>query len=134
VKGLRYALATILLVAASTLGYVQVAHAGNNDPLNPACDQLTPTERAKSPTCNARTDENPLTGTNGLLMDVANIVALVAGIAAVIMIIVGGFRMITANGDAQGFASARSTVLGAIIGVIIIIAARSLVLLILERL
>ena len=104
------------------------------DPLNAACGQLDAEQRATSPSCAARTEENPLTGKNGLLMKVATLVAIVAGLAAVIIIIVGGFRMITANGDSQGFAQARSSVIGAAVGLIIIVLARSLVVFILERL
>jgi len=103
------------------------------DPLDAPCADLSSEQRAQSPTCSSRTDKNPLTGTNGVLMKVANIVAVIAGIVAVIMVMVNGFRMITANGDAQAFGTARSGVIGAVIGVIIIIAARSLVILILER-
>ncbi len=125
-------LSTLFIFGLGVATYSPVVIAA--DPLAPVCDEMTPEAKAKSATCAARTNKNPLTGTDGLLMKVANIVAIIAGIAAVLMIIVGGFRMITANGDSQGFGSARSTVIGAVVGLIIIILARSIVVLILEKL
>jgi hypothetical protein len=103
------------------------------DPINPACDQLSNTEKAQSPTCNARTTENPLTGPNGTLQKIATIIAIIAGIAAVIMIMVGGFKMITSSGDAQAVAGARKTVIGALIGLVVIVLARSIIVFVLGR-
>lgn len=119
---------------ALNFGLVNPAAVLAADPLDSACAQLSEEQRAKSTSCSSRTDKNPLTGTDGLLMKIANIIAIIAGITAVVMMIVSGFRMITANGDAQKFASARGTAIGAVVGIIIIVLARSLVLLILEKL
>lgn len=104
------------------------------DPVSPACDQLSAAQQAESPTCNSRTKDNPLIGPNGTLKKVADIIAIIAGIAAVIMVMVGGFKMITASGDAQAVAGARKTVIGALIGLVVIVLARSIVLFVLGRL
>src|SRR5579871_3216131 len=37
---------------------------------------------------------NPITGVNGILLKATNILSLIAGIAAVIMIVVGSFQMV----------------------------------------
>ena len=42
---------------------------------------------------------NPLIGPNGLLLKISFIIATIAGIAAVIVIIVSGLRFITSGGD-----------------------------------
>lgn len=113
------------------LAFGSVGLAGAQDPLDQTCDA---TNTSNSPTCNSRTPDNPLIGPNGLLEKVTNLVALVAGIAAVIMIMIGGFRYITANGDAQAAATAKKTIFAAVIGLIVIVAARSLLVFVLRRL
>src|SRR5690242_18841745 len=49
-----------------------------------------------------------------------NILSIIVGFAAVIMVIVAGFKFITSNGDSGAIASARSTLSYAIIGLIIV--------------
>ena len=63
---------------------------------------------------------DPLTGQNGILITVANIVALVAGVVAVIVIIVAGWQYITSGGDASKVQAAKSTVIQAVVGLVII--------------
>jgi hypothetical protein len=46
---------------------------------------------------------NPLVGANGVLITVANIIALVAGIVAVIVIIIAGFQYITSAAIRQRY-------------------------------
>jgi hypothetical protein len=78
------------------------------------------------------TDENnpnnsPIYGQNGLLIKIANIIAFIAGIAAVIIIVVGGLQYVTAGGDANKASSARGTILGALIGLTIIVLAATII-------
>lgn len=116
-----------LLLSFSGMG---LAYAQN--PLDPVCNNLP--DPSVSPSCTPDGAENPLTGANGLLAKIANVVAIVAGIAAVIMVLVGGFRYITANGDAQSAATARRTVLAAVIGLVVIVASWSIISFVLRRL
>src|ERR1700761_5115795 len=55
---------------------------------------------------------------NQAIAAVVNILSTIIGIAAVIMIIVGGFRYITSNGDSGKISSARSTIVYALVGVV----------------
>ncbi len=84
-----------------------------------------------SSTCqtNAETTQtkNPLTGTDGVLYKVSLVIASVAGVAAVIMIIISGFHYIAAAGDAQKIAVAKNTLIGAIAGLVIIALAQAIV-------
>lgn len=60
--------------------------------------------------------------TQGLLSTikiVVNILLFIIGAIAVIMIIIAGFRMVTANGDSGTISQARNTVLYAVIGIIV---------------
>jgi hypothetical protein len=70
---------------------------------------------------------------NDIIADVINIFSLIVGIVSVIMIIVGGFRYITSGGDSNNVSSAKNTILYAIIGLIIVALAQSIVRFILGR-
>jgi len=54
-----------------------------------------------------------------IIRNIITILGAIVGIVAVIMVIVGGFRYVTSGGDASRVASAKNTLLYALIGVII---------------
>lgn len=58
---------------------------------------------------------------------VINVFSFVVGIAAVIMIMVGGFKYITSQGDANSISSAKNTILYAIVGLVIVAFAQVIV-------
>lgn len=60
---------------------------------------------------------------SGLIIRVIQILLAVAGLIAVIFLIVGGFRYITAGGNEETAESAKKTIVNAIIGVVVIILA-----------
>lgn len=62
-----------------------------------------------------------------------NILSLVAGIAAVIMIIISGLKFITAQGDASGVASARTSLIYALVGLVVAALAQVIVHFVLSR-
>lgn len=68
-----------------------------------------------------------------LIGSIVNILSWIVGVAAVIMVIVGGFRFITSGGDSNSVASARSTVLYAVIGLIIAAFAQIIVKFVLQK-
>jgi len=75
---------------------------------------------ANSPVCtDLRSDTNPLFGPDGLLTRVANIFALVTGVISLFMITIGGLRYINSSGDSSKTASAKSTILYAVIGIVV---------------
>lgn len=67
------------------------------------------------------------TKVNNIIHEVVNLLSAVVGIVAVIMIIVGGLRYITSGGNDSSVSSAKSTILYAIIGLIIVALAQILV-------
>lgn len=83
--------------------------------------------------CDAVNSEQAVTGNNSLTTNVINVIVLVSGAIAVIMIIIGGLRYVLSSGDPQGTQSAKNTILYAIVGVIVAVAARSIVLFVLDR-
>lgn len=58
---------------------------------------------------------------------VINVLSYIVGVAAVIMIIFGGFRYVTSGGDANASKTARSTILYAIVGLVIVVIAQAIV-------
>ena len=66
-------------------------------------------------------------GINDLIATIINVFSVIVGIVAVIMIIWGGFKFITSGGDSGRVASARQTILYAIIGLIIVALAQFIV-------
>lgn len=85
------------------------------------------------------------TGTNGCaepadspdvettILNVIRLLGLIVGIASVIMIIFGGFRFITSSGDSAKIASARDTVLYAIVGLVVAALSQAIVAWVLSR-
>lgn len=70
---------------------------------------------------------------NDLISDIINIFSLIVGVVSVIMIIIGGFRYITSGGDSTNVSSAKNTILYAIVGLIIVALAQTIVRFILGR-
>lgn len=71
-------------------------------------------------------------GDNGLqignvLGAVINLLTTIVGVAAVIMIIISGLRFITSGGDSSKVASAKSALIYAIIGVVVVVLAQTIV-------
>ncbi len=96
--------------------------------LSDACQSAPSSATCKSTSPNT----NPLTGTDGTLYKVSMIVASVAAVAAVIVIILSGFRYITSGGDTQKTAAAKNTLIGAIVGLVIIALAQAIIILVIK--
>lgn len=103
----------------------------NNDPT--VCTQTNP-DGNQSPVCEPDGSNNPLTGPNGIINRIANIFALLSGVAAVVVIIVGGFEYVRSGGESAKVNKAKNTILFAIIGLVVIVVARSLVIFTVSRL
>lgn len=92
-----------------------------------------PTDSAKNQVCEGISGQ--IGGTcggadadvNSAVRVVLEILSWVAGIAAVIMIIVAGLKYITSGGDSSKVASAKSSLIYAIVGIIIVALAQFLV-------
>lgn len=57
----------------------------------------------------------------GFILRVINIALALAGLIAVLFLIIGGFRYITAGGNEDAAGSAKKIILNAVIGIIVII-------------
>ncbi|MBX4188670.1 pilin [Candidatus Saccharibacteria bacterium] len=64
---------------------------------------------------------------NNTVKTAINILSVAAGIAAVIMLMVGGFRYVTSSGNAESAKAAKNTIVYAIIGLVIVALAQVIV-------
>jgi len=64
---------------------------------------------------------------------VINIISFIAGFAAVIMIIVGGIKYVTSGGDSSATASAKNTIIYAIVGLVVVAMAQIIVRFVLDK-
>ena len=71
--------------------------------------------------------DNPISGPHGILVKITRIIAYIAGIAAIIMLIVGGIKYIFSGGDPAKVESAKSTIVDSLIGIAIIVLGSSLI-------
>ena len=67
------------------------------------------------------------TSLEDMITSVINVLLYIAGIIAVIMIIIGGIKYMTSGGDANGISSAKNTVLYSVIGLVLVILAYAIV-------
>ncbi len=77
--------------------------------------------------------DNPLYGPNGVLTKALSIFALVVGVVAVFVIIIGGLKFITSRGDPGSVATARNTIIYATVGIMVAAISQSVVLFILKK-
>ena len=66
-------------------------------------------------------------GNDGLVTTVVNILLWAIGLISVIMIIIGGIRYATSNGDSNAVTGAKNTIMYAVIGLVIAIFAYAIV-------
>ncbi len=119
----RLLLIAITLIALLAPATVSAA----TDPLKDVCTGSSSSATA----CGAR--NQTLYGPNSVLKRVTLVIALIGGIAAVIIMLVGSFQFVTAGGDPQKVASARSIIVGALIGLVIITAAEAIITFVLNK-
>lgn len=73
------------------------------------------------------------TGVSDFLATAVKILSYIAGIAAIIMILVAGFKYITSSGDSAKVTSAKNTLIYALIGVAVAVLAQFLVNIVLSE-
>jgi hypothetical protein len=83
--------------------------------------------------CQPTTTATGTSKINGLITDVINIFSAVVGVISVIMIIVGGFQYITSGGDTGKVGTAKTTIIYAIVGLIVVAFAQFLVQFVLNK-
>lgn len=70
---------------------------------------------------------------NTLIKTVINVISVIVGAIAVVMIIVGGFRYVTSGGKEDSVRGAKSTIMYALIGLVIVALAQVVVRFVLDK-
>ena len=87
----------------------------------------------------AQTSANTLCGATAkdsapdIIKNVINLILIVLGMVAVIMIIIGGIRYTTSNGDSSNVKAAKDTILYAVVGLVVAIMSYAIVNFVLGR-
>lgn len=119
------ALAAVFVAAVAGSTLVPV-HSASAIKVLPTCDQGASGASAGGGDICGDADAGP-DKLPKLVQNVINTVLIILGMASVIMIIVGGVRYVTSNGDPQQVKSAKDTVMYSVIGVIVAIMAFAIV-------
>lgn len=76
---------------------------------------------------------NPGKTIDNTIENIVNLISIIVGIVAVIMIIYAGFRYITSAGNQESIKSAKSTLLYAVVGLVIVALAQIIVAFVLDQ-
>ncbi len=124
-RRLSYGLGLVALVLFLGMGNALAA-------TNVLCPDDAPPEIRNSEVCQRQT-RDPITGPGGVVSDVTTLISVVAGIAAVIMLIYGGFTYITSGGDSNKIQDAKKIITWSIVGLLVIVLARSIIVFVINR-
>jgi hypothetical protein len=102
------------------------------NPLEKSCEGVSNSEVCNEANQGQSGDE-PLVGTNGTLITAANILALVGGVIAVIVIVVAGITMTLSQGDSNKVSDSQNAIIYASVGILTIVIARGIVLFLINR-
>jgi hypothetical protein len=108
-------------VLAVTVGLVAVAP--QVSAINAVGDACSKTGTSSSLICNSVGKDNAVTTVKSII----DTLLFALGIVAVIMIIIGAFKYVVSGGDASSIASAKNTILYAVIGLVVAILAYTIV-------
>jgi hypothetical protein len=121
-------LAVVLALAAGMLFVPATTFAAYNGVFGDVCES---SEAQSTQVCKDQAiTDNPVTETIGNVVD---LVSIIAGSVAVIMVIFGGIRFVISSGDAAKVASARQTVLYALVGLVVIVFSNAIIKFVLTR-
>ena len=123
-----------LSIAYSPPAYAYDPFGGNAGQKSGVCTAGNGVGVASSTACNPTTTSNPLLGPSGLFTKATRILAIIAGAAAIIVIIVAGLQYITSGGDSKNVSNAKNTILYALIGLAVIVAGQAIITFVLSKL
>lgn len=133
IRRLRLLIASFLLLgtfAVAGLGSASAFDLFGDPCANPKADNATVCNEADKP---QTTDNNSLYGPNGIVTKVVNLLSLVVGIAAVIVIIIAGIQYMLSTGDATKTGNAKNAIIYAIVGLVVAVLAQGLVIFVIRR-
>lgn len=118
----------VLILALLILGFSFVLSpisARAFDPFEKTCDSAT----SGSSVCTEVAEKkgtNPFDGSQGIIPTIANFMAALGGLIAVIVIMVSGLRLIMSSGDSAKVTQSRNAIIYAAAGIVVIVLARTI--------
>ncbi len=128
-----FCLLAVFAPSTSAFDPFQPTATGGGGTDNTVCGQ-TNGQNQQSSVCVADGEENPITSPNGWINKIANIIAFIAGVAAIVVIMVGGFEYVRSGGESSKVSKAKNTILFAVVGLIVVVLARAAVSLAITKL
>jgi len=77
--------------------------------------------------CEAETADSTKNNVDEIINTIINVFSWVVGLLAVIMVIFGGFKYVTAAGDTEKTKTAKNTILYALVGIVIVALSQTIV-------
>lgn len=107
--------------------------------LDPACAGFSASDPDAPTLCKDNqvkqsTSDNSIYGKNGIISKVVQLLAILIGIVAVIMVIIGGFKYVMSSGNPESINSAKNTILYAIIGLVVAVLAQYIIIFVISKL
>ncbi len=132
-KKLRSLIIALSLMAGLGMPLLATAPARAVDVISPVCDKVR-TERpgvCDDAVSGAKT--NPIIGEGGVLRVGIALLSFLAGLSAIVIIIVSGIKIIFSNGDGNTMATARKQLIYAVVGLAVVLISSTIVTLVLNR-
>lgn len=129
IKKLTYLTLSGLVFLFGLLSFTVLPAYAQIDPTGQACLALG----AASGTPGECEDSDAAPKIDATIKLAINMFSLIVGFVAVIMIIIGGLKYVTSQGDSSNTASAKNTILYAIIGLVVVALAQVIVKFVLKK-
>lgn len=126
IKSFKLVLIPGLIMASIFLAPSVVSAQSSTTISNQLCNGITVTTGSQNSNC-AQSSNGISNGIGTLAKQAVNILSLVVGVVSVIMIIYGGFKYITSGGESGKVTSAKTTLIYAILGLIVVALAQIIV-------
>ncbi len=123
--------ALCLLMIASFIGVQQVSAANIIDE---SCNNIATGPKPTACSANPGKNGSGFLGQDSAIGGVIRLLGIAAGVIGVIMLIIGGLKFVTSSGDSSNVASARNTILYAIVGLVIAMSAQLIIIFVLDKL
>ncbi len=123
---IKKSLQGLLIVPALALGIVLASGTLGVPVANAQCD-VTGGIAGGAGCAQGKDQQSDLFGETGIFKTITNVLLFVIGAISVIMLIIGGIRYTTSNGDSGAITTAKNTILYAVIGIVIALLAYALV-------
>jgi hypothetical protein len=126
---------SISLSAMALVGpvYAQASSTSGADPFSYTCDSSVAGKTDFCKNVQGESSKSLVFGDKSLMYRIAQIIVYLVGATSVLMIIIGGLRYVISAGDSNGVQGAKNTILYALVGLVVAVAAQFIVTFVLGK-